>query len=98
MLSAYVGEEKFLKGVSLYLKKKLFANSVTHDLWDGISAATGADITDIMENWINKIGFPVITVTESGNGIHVRQDRFLNTGLADPEVNQTIWWAQAAGL
>ncbi|PPQ65107.1 hypothetical protein CVT24_003068 [Panaeolus cyanescens] len=93
MLSNYVGEEKFLKGVSLYLKKRLFGNSVTHDLWEGISTATGRNITAIMENWITKIGFPVITVTETDDGkaIKVRQDRFLETGAADPKDNETIW-------
>lgn len=91
MLSDYVGEERFLKGVSLYLKKKLFANSVTHDLWEGISAATDLNITQLMENWITKIGFPVLTVTETERGILVRQDRFLETGFADPKDNETIW-------
>jgi aminopeptidase 2 len=91
MLSNYVGEEKFLHGVSLYLKKKLFANSVTHDLWEGISTATGVNITQLMENWITKIGYPVLTVTENEKGIHVRQDRFLETGPADPKDNETIW-------
>jgi aminopeptidase 2 len=42
MLSDYVGEEKFMKGVSIYLKEHLYGNSVTRDLWDGIAAATGA--------------------------------------------------------
>jgi aminopeptidase 2 len=41
MLANYVGEEKFLRGVSIYLKKKLYGNSVTKDLWEGISVATG---------------------------------------------------------
>jgi hypothetical protein len=41
MLANYVGEDKFLKGVSIYLKKKLYGNSVTKDLWQGISEATG---------------------------------------------------------
>jgi len=41
MLSHYVGEEKFLKGVSIYLKKHLYANTVSKDLWEGISEATG---------------------------------------------------------
>jgi aminopeptidase 2 len=41
MLYKYVGEERFLSGVSLYLKKRLFGNSVTADLWEGISEATG---------------------------------------------------------
>ncbi|KAF8162999.1 leucyl aminopeptidase [Crassisporium funariophilum] len=91
MLSNYVGEEKFLKGVSLYLKKKLFANSVTHDLWEGISTATGVNITQLMENWITKIGFPVLTVTEDAKGITVRQDRFFEMGAAEPKDNETIW-------
>ena len=54
MLSNYVGEEKFLNGVSLYLKKKLFANSKTLDLWEGIGSATGLDIPAVMDNWITK--------------------------------------------
>ena len=41
MLSEYVGQDKFLKGVSIYLKKHLYGNSVTEDLWEGIQEATG---------------------------------------------------------
>ncbi|KAJ7907914.1 hypothetical protein B0H13DRAFT_1618031, partial [Mycena leptocephala] len=41
MLSEYLGEERFLKGVSVYLKEHLYGNTVTSDLWDGISAASG---------------------------------------------------------
>ena len=44
MLSRYVTEEKFLKGVSIYLKKHLYANSVTKDLWDGIAEASGKSL------------------------------------------------------
>lgn len=46
MLSRYVTQEKFLKGVSIYLKKHLYANSVTKDLWDGIAEASGMSQTD----------------------------------------------------
>ncbi|KAJ3763765.1 leucyl aminopeptidase [Lentinula raphanica] len=91
MLSAYVGEDKFLKGVSLYLKAHLYANTVTNDLWAGISESTGLDIISFMDNWVKKIGFPVITVTETPGGIKVRQDRFLETGLAEGKDNETIW-------
>ncbi|KIK59699.1 hypothetical protein GYMLUDRAFT_74140 [Collybiopsis luxurians FD-317 M1] len=91
MLSHFVGEDKFLHGVSLYLKAHLYANSVTNDLWAGISQATGIDIIKFMDNWVKKIGFPVVTVTETTNGIKVRQDRFLETGLAEGKDNETIW-------
>ncbi|KAJ7207877.1 leucyl aminopeptidase [Mycena pura] len=92
MLSEFVGEERFLQGVSLYLKSHLYQNSVTRDLWDGVSSATvGLDIAHLMDNWITKIGYPVITVTESSAGIRVRQDRFLNSGAPDATENDTIW-------
>ena len=41
MLSDYVGEEKCLKGVSIYLKKHLYTNTVTRNLWEGIQEASG---------------------------------------------------------
>ena len=44
MLSKYVGEDKFLKGVSLYLKKHLYSNTVSDDLWEGIGEATGTHV------------------------------------------------------
>ncbi|KAL9714866.1 Aminopeptidase 2 mitochondrial [Leucoagaricus gongylophorus] len=91
MLSNYVGEDRFLKGVSIYLKNKLYGNSVTTDLWDGISKATGIDVPKVMDHWITKIGFPVLTVTEMPEGIRVRQDRFLETGKGQGADNETIW-------
>lgn len=55
MLASFVGEDKFLKGVSIYLHQRLYGNSVARDLWDGIAEATGLDIPTIMENWIMKV-------------------------------------------
>lgn len=105
MLSNYVGEPNFLKGVSIYLKNHLYANSVTKDLWDGITEASGlwkqpgwlpllsflfsigVDVGKMMNNWVSKVryakfwkddfntlqmGFPVIIVDETKDGIHVQ--------------------------
>ncbi|KAF5327080.1 hypothetical protein D9619_004508 [Psilocybe cf. subviscida] len=92
MLYVYVGEALFFKGVSLYLKKHLFGSTVTQDLWEGMASATGLDIAHLMENWVNKTGYPVLTVTEQDEKIlTVRQDRFLETGPASSEQNETIW-------
>ena len=55
MLSNYVGEEVFLKGVSIYLKKHLYGNSVTNDLWSGIAEASGIDVPKVMNNWVTKV-------------------------------------------
>jgi aminopeptidase 2 len=91
MLARHVGEDVFLKGVSIYLKKHLYKNSDPKDLWDGITEAAGIDIGAIMQNWVFEIGFPFLTVKENANGIHIRQDRFLSTGDASEAENKTIW-------
>lgn len=44
-----------------------------------------------LELTLRKIGFPVLTVSENDKGIEVRQDRFLETGIGEPEENETIW-------
>jgi aminopeptidase 2 len=88
-----VGEDKFLKGVSIYLKKHLYGNAETKDLWDGVSEASGLDVAKIMANWTLKVGVPVITVDELGDGkIKVTQNRFLSTGDVKPAEDETIWW------
>ncbi|KAG8902684.1 Aminopeptidase 2 mitochondrial, partial [Tulasnella sp. 408] len=91
MLSNYVGEETFLRGVSIYLSKHLYGNSVTKDLWKGIGEASGLDIPKMLDNWILKIGYPVVTVKESNDSITVRQDRFLSTGDPSDKENETLW-------
>lgn len=59
MLSNFVGQERFLNGVSIYLKKHLYGNTVTKDLWQGISESTGVDVPRIMDNWISKASMKV---------------------------------------
>lgn len=96
MLSKLIGEDTFLKGVSNYLKKHLYGNTVTRDLWDGISEASGRDVNAIMSSWILKQGFPVLTVTEDAEGLFVRQNRFLSTGDPSPEEDATLWYVPLA--
>ena len=55
MLANYVGEDIFLKGVSIYLKKHLYGNSVTNDLWSGVADASGIDVAEVMNNWVTKV-------------------------------------------
>ncbi|KAE8260863.1 hypothetical protein A4X13_0g94 [Tilletia indica] len=96
MLSNLVGQETFLKGVSIYLKTHVWGNAVTEDLWKGISEASGIDIGKVMGAWIYKQGFPVITVTEKDDAIVVRQNRFLLTGDVKPEEDETLWYVPLA--
>lgn len=60
MLCNFVGEDAFLKGVSIYLKDHLYGNTTTKDLWNGIQKATvidgkAIDISYMMEKWVMKV-------------------------------------------
>ena len=91
MLSKYLGEEVFMEGVRRYIKKHIYGNTTTADLWASLSEASGKNVGEIMDIWTKKVGYPVITVTENGNTIHLRQNRFLSTGDVKPEEDQTLY-------
>ncbi len=92
MLSAHLGQEKFLLGVSNYLQAHAFGNATTGDLWSALSDASGQDVNSFMDNWIRQIGFPVLTVAEEPGQLGIRQSRFLTSGDVKPEEDQTTWW------
>ncbi|KAL1848037.1 hypothetical protein Plec18170_008212 [Paecilomyces lecythidis] len=92
MLSSHLGKEIFLRGVADYLKSHAYGNATTNDLWSALSKASGQDVTSFMDPWIRKIGFPVVTVAEEPGQIGIQQKRFLSTGDAKPEEDETVWW------
>lgn len=44
-----------------------------------------------MATWTKKIGYPVITVTEDGKKVHLKQNRYLKTADVKPEEDETLW-------
>uniref|UniRef100_A0A8C2C7D4 Aminopeptidase n=1 Tax=Cyprinus carpio TaxID=7962 RepID=A0A8C2C7D4_CYPCA len=83
MLSEFLTEPVFAKGLSNYLKQFAFGSSVYTDLWDHLQKAVDQtpgvklpySVHEIMNRWILQMGFPVITIdTRTGN---VSQKHFL---------------------
>ena len=91
MLSVYLGEDVFLKGVAQYLKAHAFSNTQTNDLWKALSDVSGKDITTMMSVWTLNVGHPILTITEHDGIAHVRQNRYLRSGNVKPEEDKTIW-------
>jgi aminopeptidase N len=92
MLSDHLGQDVFLKGVGDYLKKHAYGNARTDDLWAALSKTSGQDVKGFMDPWIRKIGYPVVTVAEEPGQISIRQTRFLTTGDAKKDEDETTWW------
>ncbi|KAF8533917.1 peptidase family M1-domain-containing protein [Trichophaea hybrida] len=91
MVSKYLGEDVFMKGVKAYLKKHAYGNTKTTDLWAALSEASGKNVEEAMATWTKKIGYPVVTVTENGNKLHLKQNRYLKTADVKPEEDETLW-------
>ena len=98
MLASNLGIKTFLKGIAIYLQKHAYGNAKTEALWAALSEASGVDVDAMMKPWIEKVGFPVLTVTEGQEKqqISVKQSRFLSTGDVKPEDDTTTWWVPLA--
>ncbi|XP_020036767.2 aminopeptidase N [Castor canadensis] len=90
MLSSFLTEDVFKKGLASYLQAFEYQNTVYLDLWEHLQQAVNdsgivlpCPVRDIMDRWILQMGFPVITVdTDSGR---ISQEHF----LLDSEANVT---------
>jgi len=81
MLDNFLGEEDFRVGVSNFLRKFKFANAVTADLWESLSAVSKdkLDVGRIMDTWTKQMGYPVLNVKRvDQDTVELRQKRFLS--------------------
>lgn len=83
MLSEFLTEPVFARGISSYLNTFAFGNTVYTDLWDHLQQAVQHtpgihiphSVHDIMNRWTLQMGFPVVTIdTRTGS---VTQKHFL---------------------
>ncbi|XP_022814656.1 glutamyl aminopeptidase-like isoform X1 [Spodoptera litura] len=84
MLEGFIGQENFRHGVSDYLKKYEFGNTVTQELLSSLEPYFKRDFPDlnltyIMDTWTLQMGYPVLQVKrgDEANTFAVSQSRFL---------------------
>jgi aminopeptidase N len=85
MLEAYIGEDVFRQGIRSYIKSRAYSNAAAADLWNALAQASGKNVPAVAAPWIEKPGFPLVSVTaacdSSGNrSVTLRQKRFLLKG------------------
>jgi aminopeptidase N len=62
MLLHYIGEESFINGLRSYLKMYQYKNARTGDLWNELERASGKPIKQLMLDWTNRAGYPLVEV------------------------------------
>jgi aminopeptidase N len=83
-LIEYVGEDDFRTGLTRYFEKHAYGNTTGDDLWAAIAQASGKDVGGFMNPWLDRPGYPVISVNQNGQNLEISQQHFLlDPGKAD---------------
>ena len=82
MLEQHLGAEVFRAGVRDYLRAHAYGNADTVDLWAALGRAAGQPIPEVMDGWIFKPGYPLVTARREGGALVLAQQRF--TYLPEP--------------
>ena len=77
MLEQYLGPTVFRDGIRDYLKRHAYGNADTKDLWVSLGRAAKQPVPKLMNGWIFKPGYPLVTVSLGKNGrLRLVQQRF----------------------
>lgn len=95
MLKTFLSEDIFKLGVKDYLNTYKFGSTKNEDLWKSLSkfSKNVGDVSQVMETWISKKGFPLVTVRKNGTKIELHQEPFLvNMDMENSNLDARILW------
>jgi puromycin-sensitive aminopeptidase len=76
MLEQYLGPDVFREGVREYLRRHAFDNADTGDLWAALGRAAAQPIPAVMDGWIFRPGYPLVTARLENRQLVLAQQRF----------------------
>jgi puromycin-sensitive aminopeptidase len=76
MMEQYLGVETFRAGVRDYLHKHALGNTETSDLWLALGRASNQPISEIMDGWVFKPGYPLLSARLDDDALVLSQQRF----------------------
>lgn len=92
MLEAYVGEERFRKGIRAYMARHQYSNTTSGDLWAALEKASGKPVGKLAADWTTQPGYPLISVSqrcEDGKRqVTLSQEQYR---LDEPASEQRLW-------
>ena len=93
MLAEYLGEKHFRDGLRHYLKKHIYKNTQTEDLWDAFEHISKKPVRKMMSVWTGKSGYPVLSVARDvKKGVVVSQKRFYSSVKSAKSSTDTTLW------
>ncbi|MGA8302507.1 MAG: M1 family metallopeptidase [Thermoplasmata archaeon] len=85
MLESYIGEERFRRGLTDYLRQFGFGNATTADLWTALSRAADEPVGPLIDPWLDRPGLPSISARLTERGLELTQRRFSYHGTPESD-------------
>ena len=91
MIEAWMGDVHFRNGIQRYLKDFPYSNATGADLWKRLEEESGLPVSEVMEAWIKKPGYPVVKVSLRENQLLLSQEKFQLVKSGVPATGQDLW-------
>ena len=88
MVDEFMGVDNFRAGIRNYLHAHEYSNTTTADLCESLDGVTEWPITEIMDTWLYRKGYPQLEVTDPDGGVRLAQHRY----LIIPDDSDTTTW------
>ncbi|MFH0852841.1 MAG: M1 family metallopeptidase, partial [bacterium] len=98
MLAAYLGEDRFKKGLRNYLHAYRYGNARTRDLWKSLESASREPVLKMMSTWTERAGYPLLEIEENKNNIKISQRRFFGSASANRNSKDKTLWHIPLGI
>ena len=88
MVRALLGDEAMRKGLKNYFAAHQYGNATGADLWQALGEASGMNVGQIMESWLEHPGYPVVEVKVEDGKLMLSQQQFF---IGDGEEKGRLW-------
>ncbi|WP_270361514.1 M1 family metallopeptidase [Limosilactobacillus mucosae] len=88
MVRALLGDDAMRKGLKNYFAAHQYGNATGADLWQALGEASGMNVGQIMESWLEHPGYPVVEVKVEDGKLMLSQQQFF---IGDGEKKGRLW-------
>lgn len=88
MLRRWLGDKDFASGLNRYFETFQYGNTVGRDLWKALSDASGKNVANFMDAWLEQPGYPVVTACVENDTLILTQKQFF---IGEHEDKGRIW-------
>ncbi|MBW2028349.1 MAG: M1 family metallopeptidase [Deltaproteobacteria bacterium] len=75
-VEAYTGGKDFDEGVRGFLRKHRYSCAASHDLWEALDENSRKPVAEMMKNWVEQPGYPIVEAQRDGERLRLSQKRF----------------------